>query len=78
MSAARIVALTDIRLRAIDRAPHEKIAMPARARQSGTPALRSITDVGTAENSSQRRAPKRSADINLVRHDIASQSTAQK
>jgi len=78
MSAARIAALTDIRVRAIEQAPNEKPAMPARARQSGTPALRSITNVGMTGNSSQRRAPKRSADIKLVRHCIANQSTAQK
>ena len=78
MSAARTVALTDIRVRAIDQAPNEKTTMPARARQSGTPALRSITDVSMAVNGSQQRTPKQSADINLVRHGIASQSTAQK
>jgi len=78
MSAARFVALTDIRVRAIDRAPNEKNEMRDRDRQSGTPALRSITDVSMVENGSARRAPKRSADINMVRHGIASQSTAQK
>ena len=78
MSAARIVALTDIRVCAIDQAPNEKPEMPARARQSGTPALRSITDVGMADTGSQQRAPKLRADINLVRHRIANQSTAQK
>jgi pilus assembly protein CpaB len=76
MSAARIVALTDIRVRAIGQAPNEKPEM--RARQSGTPALRSIADVGMAGNGSAQRAPKRSTDINLVRYGIASQSTAQK
>jgi len=78
MNAARTVALTDIRVRAIDQAPNEKPAMPVRARQSGAPALRRVTDFGMAENGSQQRAPKRSADINLVRDSIASQSTAQK
>jgi hypothetical protein len=42
MSAAPIV-LTDIRICAIDQAPHQKIELPARACLSGSLALRSTT-----------------------------------
>jgi hypothetical protein len=78
MSAAPIVALPDIRVRAIDQASHEKPEMRARACQRGTPALHDITCVSMVENNSAQRAPKRSADISMVRYGIASQSTAQK
>jgi hypothetical protein len=76
MSAARIVALTDIRVRAIDQAPTEKTSM--RARHSGAAPLRSITEINTVENRSAKPAPRWSADITTVRNGIASQSTAQK
>jgi hypothetical protein len=56
MSTAPIAALIDVRVRAIDLAPQEKIKMCAR---------RSL-------------APRRRADINMVRDGIANQSTAQK
>ena len=78
MSAAPIVALTDIRVRAIDQASHEKPEMRVRACQRGTPALCGITGVSMVENGLAQRAPKRSADISMVRYGIASQSTAQK
>jgi pilus assembly protein CpaB len=78
MSAAPFAALIDIRVRAIDQVPTEKTKMRARARQSGTPALRSVTDVSMVENGPAQHAPQRSADINMVRYGIASQSTAQK
>jgi hypothetical protein len=78
MSAAPIVALTDIRVRAIDQVSHEKPEMRVRACPRGTPALRCITGVSMVENGSAQCAPKRSADISMVRYGIASQSTAQK
>jgi pilus assembly protein CpaB len=51
-----------------------------RARQNGTPslALRSITDINTAESSSEEQPPKRGKSANVVRHDVASQMTTQK
>jgi hypothetical protein len=62
MNAARIVALTDIRIRAIDQASRKKSEMRARARACpcGTPALRS------------------NSKINVARYRNANQSTAQK
>ena len=78
MSAAPIVALTDIRVRATGKASHKKNEMRARACPRGTPAPRGITGVGVGGNGSTQRAPKRSADISMVRYGIASQSTAQK
>jgi pilus assembly protein CpaB len=52
----------------------------ARARQSGTLslALRSITDVNTADGRSEDQAPKRSESVNVVRYGVANQTTAQK
>ena len=47
MSDAPIVALTDIRARAIDQAFHKKNEMRARACQYGTPALRRISKIST-------------------------------
>jgi hypothetical protein len=52
MSAAPIV-LTDLRLRAIDQAPHQKIELPARACLSGSLAVRSTT-ASEAERRFQR------------------------
>ena len=78
MSAAPIVALTDIRVRATGQASHKKNEMCTRACPRGTPALRGITEIGLAGNGSVRRAQKRSADISMVRYGIANQSTAQK
>ena len=45
MSAAPIVALTDVRIRAIDQASRKKSAMRVRACPRGTPALRSISSI---------------------------------
>lgn len=52
----------------------------ARARQSGTLALalRSITDVNTAEGRSEAQVQKRSEGVNVVRYGVANQTTAQK
>jgi hypothetical protein len=65
MSAAPIV-LTDLRIRAIDQAPHQKIELPARACLSGR------------WRCAAQRPPKRSAGFNVVRGGIANRSTAQK
>ena len=78
MSAAPIVALTDIRVRATGQASHKKNEIRARACPRGTPGLCGITEIGVAGNGSAQRAPKRSADISMVRYGIANQSTAQK
>ena len=48
MSAAAIVALTDVRIRAIDQASHKQSEMRAHACPRGTPALRSITNINLA------------------------------
>ena len=45
MSAAPIVALADVRIRAIDQASRKKSEMRARACPRGTPALRTITNI---------------------------------
>jgi pilus assembly protein CpaB len=52
----------------------------ARARQSGTLALalRSITDVNSAEGRSEAQVQKRSEGVNVVRYGVANQTTAQK
>jgi len=45
MSAAAIVALTDVRISAIGRASRKKFETRARACPRGTPALRSISSI---------------------------------
>ena len=48
MSAARIVALADVRVRAIDQASRETSEMRTRACPCGTPALRSNSKINVA------------------------------
>ncbi len=52
----------------------------ARSRQSGTLALalRSIVDASMVENITDDQAPKRGADINVVRFGVSSPTTTQK
>ena len=52
----------------------------ARSRQSGTLslALRSITDINTAEGRSENQVQKQRESVNVVRYGVASESTAQK
>ncbi len=50
----------------------------ARARQTGTLALRSIADINMVENEIDDQPPKRGETVNVVRYGVPGSTTTQK